>query len=88
MFGKWSDKIQAKNEETGETIDIYQIAEKHHNSEWNYHFSTHTIKLNDIDDEYRAILPATDCRLRPDQRAYENGNIELASAEKHRLEQK
>ena len=34
------------------------------------------------------ILPPTDSRFRPDQRALENGNYETASNEKHRLEEK
>ncbi len=29
----------------------------------------------------------TDCRFRPDLRAYENGDLELAASEKHRLEE-
>ena len=33
-------------------------------------------------------LPRTDARLRPDIVALENGDLELASAEKHRLEEK
>jgi hypothetical protein len=33
-------------------------------------------------------LPPTDSRLRPDQRALENGEFDKASAEKHRLEEK
>jgi hypothetical protein len=32
-------------------------------------------------------LPRTDSRLRPDQRALENGDFQLATAEKHRVEQ-
>jgi len=34
------------------------------------------------------VLPPTDSRFRPDQRALENGNYEVASNEKHRLEEK
>ena len=33
-------------------------------------------------------LPKTDTRFRPDQRLYENGQVEEAEAEKLRLEQK
>ena len=33
-------------------------------------------------------LPPTDTRLRPDIIALENGDLDLASAEKHRLEEK
>ena len=33
-------------------------------------------------------LPPTDTRLRPDMVALENGDLDLAAAEKHRLEEK
>ena len=33
-------------------------------------------------------LPPTDSRFRTDQRALENGDIDLATQEKHRLEEK
>jgi hypothetical protein len=36
----------------------------------------------------RKYLPPTDSRLRPDQRALEEGDIKLAAAEKQRLEEK
>lgn len=36
----------------------------------------------------KAILPRSDSRLRPDQRALEENNIELATTEKLRLEEK
>lgn len=32
-------------------------------------------------------LPVTDSRLRPDQRALENGDLETASKEKHNVEE-
>lgn len=35
-----------------------------------------------------ATLPPTDCRLRPDIRAYEYGDLQLAASEKGRIEEK
>jgi hypothetical protein len=43
--------------------------------------------LNDLPTELKGWLPATDCRLRPDQRAMEQGEWDLASSEKVRLEE-
>jgi hypothetical protein len=37
-------------------------------------------------EQLKQICP-TDSRLRPDQRAYENGDVDLAASEKHRLEE-
>ncbi len=36
----------------------------------------------------RPLLPPTDCRFRPDQRALENGDFKFAADEKTRLEEK
>ena len=41
-----------------------------------------------MSDELRERLPPTDSRLRPDQRALENGDLKAASTEKHRIEEK
>ncbi|KAI9791396.1 MAG: hypothetical protein M1816_003963 [Peltula sp. TS41687] len=46
------------------------------------------ITLNAIPDNLRPYLPPTDTRLRPDQRAMENGEYDLAAQEKVRLEEK
>jgi len=43
--------------------------------------------LNYLSDGLKEKLPPTDSRLRPDQRALENGETELAIREKHRLEE-
>lgn len=43
--------------------------------------------LNDLLDKLRPRLPPTDSRLRPDQRALEKGQHELADTEKKRLEE-
>ena len=40
-----------------------------------------------MSDELKEKLPPTDSRLRPDQRALENGDTENAVREKHRLEE-
>lgn len=44
--------------------------------------------LNNLPAELKPKLPPTDSRLRPDQRALEEGNIDLAGQEKLRLEDK
>lgn len=44
------------------------------------------LNLNHIDDELSQHLPPTDSRFRPDMRAFENGDFELAEVEKKRLE--
>ncbi|CZR59032.1 uncharacterized protein PAC_08924 [Phialocephala subalpina] len=43
--------------------------------------------LNDLSDRLKYFLPPTDTRLRPDQRALENGQHAIADIEKKRLEE-
>ncbi|KAI6031920.1 Oxysterol-binding protein-domain-containing protein [Pisolithus microcarpus] len=52
-----------------------------------YGFTTYAITLNEITSDLEGKLPPTDSRLRPDVRALEEGNVELAEEEKTRLEE-
>lgn len=45
-----------------------------------------SLQINKISDTLKQKLPPTDSRLRPDIRALENAQVELASSEKARLE--
>lgn len=46
------------------------------------------VTLNAVPDSLRAHLAPTDTRLRPDQRAMEDGEYDAAAAEKNRVEEK
>ncbi|GER56036.1 oxysterol-binding protein [Striga asiatica] len=52
-----------------------------------YNLTPFAISLNELTSGLQKKLPPTDSRLRPDQRHLENGEYELANAEKLRLEQ-
>ncbi|XP_063075420.1 oxysterol-binding protein-related protein 1-like [Engraulis encrasicolus] len=67
---------------------VWRISPRPENSAQFYAFSTFAMQLNELEKEMEENLPRTDCRLRPDIRAMENGDIDLASAEKKRLEEK
>ena len=56
-------------------------------AEFLYGFTEFTCNLNHLTPQTLSKLPPTDARLRPDIRAYENANYELADQEKHRLEE-
>lgn len=45
-----------------------------------YSFTSFAMQLNELHTEMEASLPRTDCRLRPDIRAMENGDIGNAPA--------
>lgn len=53
-----------------------------------FNLTSFAITLNDINDSLKPWLAPTDTRLRPDQRAMEDGRYDEASEEKHRVEVK
>ncbi len=53
-----------------------------------YCFTQFQIGMNFLSFDMLAQLPPTDCRLRPDIRAYEYGDLQLATLEKARIEEK
>ncbi|XP_040210015.1 oxysterol-binding protein-related protein 1 isoform X2 [Rana temporaria] len=71
----------------GSTL-LWRIAPRPPNSTQMYNFTLFAMALNELDKGMESIVPKTDCRLRPDIRAMENGDIDTASEEKKRLEEK
>ncbi|XP_053323281.1 oxysterol-binding protein-related protein 1 isoform X2 [Spea bombifrons] len=71
----------------GSTL-LWKIAPRPSNSAQMYNFTSFALSLNELDKGMESIIPKTDCRLRPDIRAMENGDIDTASEEKKRLEEK
>ena len=58
-----------------------QVDPRPENSHLFYNFSQFTMGLNEMSPNYLGsdrILPPSDCRLRPDLRALENGDLEVA----------
>lgn len=53
-----------------------------------FNLTPFVVTLNDINDKLRPWLPPTDTRLRPDQRAMEDGEYDFAATEKNRVEEK
>uniref|UniRef100_A0A670YC53 Oxysterol-binding protein n=1 Tax=Pseudonaja textilis TaxID=8673 RepID=A0A670YC53_PSETE len=70
------------------SVLLWKIAPRPSNSTEMYNFTTFAMMLNELDQEMESVIPKTDCRLRPDVRAMENGEIDVASEEKKRLEEK
>lgn len=52
-----------------------------------FNLTPFAVTLNDDKPEIRAWLPPTDCRLRPDQHAFEQGEYERANGLKNDLEE-
>lgn len=53
-----------------------------------FNITPFTVTLNDINDQLKPWLPPTDTRLRPDQRAMEDGEYDFAASEKNRVEER
>ena len=85
--GHWSSEMNIKNEETGEVNNGYTVNPHLPEYELSYYFTEFALQLNLPPELFPGIAP-TDSRFRPDQRALENANIEVAGTEKVRLEEK
>jgi len=53
-----------------------------------FNLTPFVVTLNAVPDSLRPHLPPTDTRLRPDQRAMEDGEYDFAATEKNRVEEK
>ncbi|KAF1994372.1 hypothetical protein P154DRAFT_476060 [Amniculicola lignicola CBS 123094] len=53
-----------------------------------FNLTPFVVTLNDIPDKLREVVAPTDTRLRPDQRAMEDGEYDFAATEKNRVEEK
>ncbi|XP_051736168.1 oxysterol-binding protein-related protein 2b [Ctenopharyngodon idella] len=71
----------------GSTL-LWRISSRPPHSAEMYNFTNFALALNELEPGMEGLLAPTDCRLRPDIRAMENGNMDEASREKERLEEK
>ncbi|XP_066443038.1 oxysterol-binding protein-related protein 2 [Eleutherodactylus coqui] len=67
---------------------LWRISSRPPNSSQMYNFTSFAVALNELDKDVESTLAPTDCRLRPDIRYMENGDLDQASKEKERLEEK
>lgn len=92
LTGRW-DELISKELATGKKGEMLEVLWRPEpfpagSAQKLYGFTGFAIGLNDITQELEEILPRTDSRLRPDQRLFEEGQMERAEAEKTRLENK
>ncbi|MPC23262.1 Oxysterol-binding protein-related protein 1 [Portunus trituberculatus] len=67
---------------------LWEVDPRPNNSSQYYHFTLFAMSLNETSEDLRRTLAPTDCRIRPDIRHLEIGDIDSAAAEKNRLEEK
>ncbi|KAJ5096274.1 hypothetical protein NUU61_005630 [Penicillium alfredii] len=94
--GRWNDKIFARHTPGFEAPISSQDPESA-KLVWQanprptgvpFNLTPFGITLNALSEGLKEWLPPTDTRLRPDQRAMEDGEYDLAADEKHRVEEK
>ncbi|XP_073962260.1 uncharacterized protein isoform X2 [Choristoneura fumiferana] len=81
LQGRWSEGLHAQDRplwRTGAMPADYELY---------YGFTRFAMELNELEPGMREILPNTDTRLRPDQRALEEGDVDAAEQFKLELEQ-
>jgi len=89
MKGNWNDSISL--EKVGSKEPPKVIWKKHPpppNQKEQYNFTSFAITLNELQPSLKAVISPTDCRLRPDQRLFEEGKLDESQKEKDRLEEK
>ncbi|KAB7494228.1 Oxysterol-binding protein-related protein 1 [Armadillidium nasatum] len=70
------------------SVVLWEADPRPDNSSQYYHFTLFAMSLNELNEDLKRQLSPTDCRLRPDIRLLEEGEIDQAAAEKSRLEEK
>ena len=87
LEGSWNKDLHIVDKTTLISTQISHIKPLPEQHEFMYGFSSIAITLNHLTKEQLARIAPTDSRLRPDQRAYEQGDVNLAASEKYRLEE-
>jgi hypothetical protein len=88
LSGDWRSHLDATIVATGEVVSLVKRKEVPANYEQQYRFTKFGININYLSKDDILVACPTDCRLRPDQRALEYGDEDLAESEKKRLEEK
>lgn len=102
--GRWNDKLYARHtpgfedesvaegkigrvgSQSNQAILVWQAHPRPSGIPFN--LTPFVVTLNAITEPLRPLLPPTDTRLRPDQRAMEDGEYDFAATEKNRVEEK
>ncbi|XP_050671597.1 oxysterol-binding protein-related protein 6-like [Leptidea sinapis] len=85
LHGRWSEGLHAG--EPPAARSLWRPGAMPPEYELYYGFTRFAMELNEIEPGTRELLPYTDTRLRPDQRALEEGDVEGAEQYKLQLEQ-
>lgn len=96
--GRWNDKIYARltpgfeadpsnDPNSDKAVLIWQSHYRPPPGEIPFNITPFVVTLNDLPEKLRPLVAPTDSRLRPDQRAMEEGEYDFAATEKTRVEE-
>lgn len=104
VYGRWNSKIYARKIDHVSDIDMTEdelntilssaplkrilLWQAHERPKAPFNLTSFAITLNALPDQLRSWIAPTDTRLRPDQRAMEEGRYSDATDDKHRVEEK
>jgi len=83
--GKWDEQV-ARVMDKDHLQVLWEVDPLPPNPSRYYGFTRFAISLNEVTEDIKGVLPPTDTRLRPDQRALENGDADQAEELKMLLE--
>lgn len=86
LEGKWDEQLTQKLDSDHFRV-LWRATPYPHTSQEYYGFTAFGTTLNEVTEDIKDMLPATDSRYRPDVRALEEGGLEVAEREKTRLEE-
>ncbi|KDR85198.1 hypothetical protein GALMADRAFT_331731 [Galerina marginata CBS 339.88] len=85
LEGKWDDQVSQMLDASHFHV-LWKMTGFPKNTLETYGFTSYGITLNELSSDVVGKLPPTDSRLRPDVRALEDGELDLAEEEKLRVE--
>ena len=88
--GNWKEVMFYMDKDGKNRKEMWNVVKEEYmtNSYDKYCLPSYSLNFNYIDDNLKAILPITDTRKRPDQREYENGNLNKAVEIRKGIEKK
>lgn len=86
LVGKWTSSLNLTHG-AGPGEEIWHAGRMVGTPQTHFGYTTFAASLNEITEIEKSRLPPTDSRLRPDQRAYEEGDIATAEQQKSLLEE-
>ncbi|SNX82500.1 related to OSH3 - Member of oxysterol-binding protein family [Melanopsichium pennsylvanicum] len=86
LKGKWSESVSRQRDKENYLL-LWEANEMPPYAEEYYGFTYFGMSLNELSKDCKDLLAPTDSRLRPDQRAFEEGDVDQAEQLKHKLEE-